>query len=119
MILRTLQLADPELTPLGKAQAADANKLWKEEIRAGMPLPHKLYCSPFTRAIQTHQITFEDVLPKELKTLIVEVCFEMTFFHECVMLNQNYRIAESTTSAILVMSGGLGHISKLHFPNTS
>jgi broad specificity phosphatase PhoE len=55
-------LADAELTPVGISQAESANAFWKEEINAGMPPPDKLWCSPFTRAARTCQITFGDIL---------------------------------------------------------
>ncbi|KAJ7064306.1 histidine phosphatase superfamily [Mycena amicta] len=63
---------DPELTALGKQQAAAANAMWKTEIAAGIPFPERLYCSPMTRAIQTQQITFYGVSPLP-RVLIMEV----------------------------------------------
>ncbi len=65
-------VADAELTPLGISQAADAQSAWKKELAFDAPLPHKMYCSPLTRALRTHQITFQDVISSR-KTLVVEV----------------------------------------------
>ncbi|KAJ7690609.1 histidine phosphatase superfamily [Mycena olivaceomarginata] len=67
---------DPELTSVGKDQAADVSKIWTAEIAAHIPLPDRLYCSPMTRAMQTNVITFAD-LP--LPTVVVlENCREET-----------------------------------------
>lgn len=67
-------VADPQLTPLGEEQAQAAHAAWKQERRFGIPLPEKLYTSPLTRAIRTHQVTFDDILsPSSPKTTIFEV----------------------------------------------
>ena len=65
-------VADAELTPLGMDQAADAQSAWKEELAFDAPLPDKMYCSPLTRALRTHQITYQDHIPAG-KTVVVEV----------------------------------------------
>ncbi|KAJ7234347.1 phosphoglycerate mutase-like protein [Mycena haematopus] len=53
---------DPELTPLGLAQAAAANTMWKDELRdAQIPHPDTFLCSPLTRAMQTAVATFGGV----------------------------------------------------------
>ena len=71
---RVTPIADPPLTPLGEQQAQDAHAAWEKERRFGIPLPEKLYTSPLTRAIRTHQVTFDDtLLPSRPKTMIVEV----------------------------------------------
>ncbi|KAF8138803.1 histidine phosphatase superfamily [Boletus edulis] len=65
---------DPQLTPLGEQQAQEAHAAWKTERLFGIPLPEKLYTSPLTRAIRTHQVTFGDTpFPSGLKTMILEV----------------------------------------------
>ena len=66
-------LADPSLTPKGEGQAEEAHAAWQKELQFGLPLPEKLYCSPLTRAIRTHQRTFDGLLPEGRKTVIVEV----------------------------------------------
>ncbi|KAJ7123981.1 histidine phosphatase superfamily [Mycena crocata] len=72
---------DPELTEIGKAQAGDANKVWTEELSAGIPLPEKLYCSPMTRAMQTNAITFAGV--SSARPVVVENCREEYGEHTC------------------------------------
>ncbi|KAF7365756.1 F-box domain-containing protein [Mycena venus] len=73
---------DPELTAIGKAQAVDANAVWKTELAAAnMPLPGRLYCSPMTRAIQTNVITFEGV--SDRRAVILENCREEYGSHTC------------------------------------
>ncbi|KAJ7480744.1 histidine phosphatase superfamily [Mycena latifolia] len=72
---------DPELTAIGKDQAANANKLWKEELGFSIPLPERLYCSPMTRAMQTCAITFTDVSSK--RAMILENCREEYGMHTC------------------------------------
>ncbi|KAJ7154898.1 histidine phosphatase superfamily [Mycena crocata] len=74
---------DAELTPLGKSEAAHAHKMWKAEraLDDPMPLPEKMYCSPMTRAMQTHAITFEGV--SDQRALVVENVREWHSKHTC------------------------------------
>ena len=65
--------ADPRLTAIGEEQARSAHAAWKREMLRGVPIPQKYYCSPLTRAIRTLELTFVDVLPANIKPLIVEV----------------------------------------------
>jgi broad specificity phosphatase PhoE len=65
--------ADPRLTPIGEEQAHSAHAAWEREILRGLPVPRRFYCSPLTRAIRTLQLTFEGILPADLKPLILEV----------------------------------------------
>lgn len=68
--------ADPDLTDVGISQAQDAHAAWEAErkLKVGIPLPEKLYCSPMTRAMHTHVITFDGIITGEnRKTLILEV----------------------------------------------
>jgi len=75
---------DPQLTPLGEQQAQEAHAAWHKERRFGIPLPEKLYTSPLTRAIRTHQVTFDDTLhPSRPKTIIVENMREHNGVHTC------------------------------------
>lgn len=77
---------DPNLTDIGIRQAKDARAAWEAEIQLeiSIPLPEKLYCSPMTRAIHTHDITFEGLtLPENRKTVILENCREEYGEHTC------------------------------------
>lgn len=66
--------ADPILTPLGEEQARTAHAAWKTELANGLTLPQKFYCSPMARALRTHTITFDGILPaSDRKTIILEV----------------------------------------------
>lgn len=69
MSLLTWVSADPLLTDLGIQQAYNVNKAWKEEIKFHIPLPESIYSSPFTRAVRTAAITFEDLLPSAVGPL--------------------------------------------------
>jgi broad specificity phosphatase PhoE len=66
------QQADPELTPIGKDQAIVAQQEWNTELPFGLPVPRKLYCSPLTRALQTCEITFREIMING-SVVIVEV----------------------------------------------
>jgi hypothetical protein len=69
-------LADPDLTDIGMRQAMDAHAAWEAErqLEVGIPLPEKLYCSPMTRALHTHIITFKGIITEEnRKRLVSEV----------------------------------------------
>jgi len=75
---------DPDLTDIGTGQAAMAHALWKAEIAADLPLPEKLYCSPMTRALRTHSITFNGIIVNDNhKTVILENCREEYGDHTC------------------------------------
>ncbi|KAF8693835.1 hypothetical protein AX14_002251 [Amanita brunnescens Koide BX004] len=73
---------DAELTPLGIDQAADARSAWKEELAFDAPLPDKMYCSPLTRALRTHQITYQDHIPPG-RPVVIEFCREENGVHTC------------------------------------
>lgn len=72
--------ADPRLTLIGEGQARSAHAAWEREILRGLPVPQRFYCSPLTRAIRTLQLTFEGILPPDLKPIILEV---MSFIPSC------------------------------------
>jgi hypothetical protein len=58
----------------GKIQAGMAHALWDSELEFAVPLPEKLYCSPLTRALRTHMITFDGInFEGKPKTMILEV----------------------------------------------
>jgi hypothetical protein len=54
------------------------NNLWKAEAVFDMPFPQKAYCSPLTRAMRTHVITFNDIVT-DVAT-VVEVRHSLLFF---------------------------------------
>lgn len=56
---------DPALTALGENQAKDVNATWKKEMKDSIPLPTSFYSSPFQRASNTLQITWEDIQLKD------------------------------------------------------
>jgi len=58
---------------MGEEQARSAHAAWERELLNGAPVPQKFYCSPFTRAIRTLELTFENILPTHLKPVILEV----------------------------------------------
>ncbi|ELU36447.1 histidine phosphatase superfamily domain-containing protein [Rhizoctonia solani AG-1 IA] len=71
---------DPELTDLGKLQASQAHQVWKTELAREnpVPLPTRLFSSPFSRAALTLDITFSDILTHKkdgsgLKPYVMEV----------------------------------------------
>ncbi|KIM83493.1 hypothetical protein PILCRDRAFT_6923 [Piloderma croceum F 1598] len=77
---------DPDLTDVGIRQAKEAHAAWEAErkLEVGIPLPEKLYCSPMTRAMHTHIITFDGIITVEnQKTLILENCREEYGEHTC------------------------------------
>ncbi|KAH9964459.1 histidine phosphatase superfamily [Russula dissimulans] len=69
-------MTDPRLTPLGEQQARDAHAAWRREIDHGVPVPQTFYCGPLSRALRTLELTFEGVLPTDLKPIILENCRE-------------------------------------------
>ncbi|KAH8834772.1 histidine phosphatase superfamily [Flagelloscypha sp. PMI_526] len=75
---------DAELTDLGKVQAEAARALYNDELtNASLPIPSHFYTSPLTRAMDTHDITFQDIEHKKPKTLVVENCREVYGEHTC------------------------------------
>ncbi|KAI5968665.1 PMU1 [Candida margitis] len=69
---------DPQLTPLGMAQAEENHRLWQQELQEGAPIPSKFYVSPLQRSCNTLQITWADLKPKsivpQVDELIRETC---------------------------------------------
>ncbi|KAL8286550.1 hypothetical protein RQP46_004567 [Phenoliferia psychrophenolica] len=53
---------DAKLSPLGISQAEAVNAGWKEQRKAGIPLPKTLYSSPLSRSASTLNITWKDIL---------------------------------------------------------
>ncbi|KAI0042679.1 hypothetical protein FA95DRAFT_1499809, partial [Auriscalpium vulgare] len=62
---------DPNLTPLGEAQARNANTAWRLELPHKVPIPERFYVSPMKRAFRTYQLTFDGVLPEPRPTPII------------------------------------------------
>ncbi|ODQ77388.1 hypothetical protein BABINDRAFT_172907 [Babjeviella inositovora NRRL Y-12698] len=58
---------DPLLTELGKSQAKENNRGWKQQLAKGAPLPVAYYSSPFTRSCQTAVYTWLDLSLTESK----------------------------------------------------
>jgi len=75
---------DPQLTPLGIEQAHRIQDMWKTESLSGLPPPHKIYCSPLTRALHTCNIMLDDVFQSNhAPVTIVENCREEIGVHTC------------------------------------
>ncbi|KAF7325076.1 Phosphoglycerate mutase-like protein [Mycena kentingensis (nom. inval.)] len=71
---------DAALTNLGNKQARDARAVWKTELAFRAPMPQKAYCSPLTRAIQTHRIVYSAPTPT---ALVIENLREYYGEHTC------------------------------------
>ncbi|KAF8668078.1 Phosphoglycerate mutase-like protein [Rhizoctonia solani] len=90
---------DPELTDLGKLQASQAHQVWKTELAREnpVPLPTRLFSSPFSRAALTLDITFSDILTHKkdgsgLKPYVMENLREMNGEHTCDKRSPKSRI---------------------------
>lgn len=55
---------DPGLTDHGLEQAHEWNKIWRQNIEDGAPLPEKFYTSPLQRSCQTLISTWDGITPK-------------------------------------------------------
>jgi len=74
-LLRILALAaDPCLTTIGEDEARSARTAWNRELLRGAPVPQRFYCNPLIRTLRTFELTFEGILPTDLKP--VENCRE-------------------------------------------
>ncbi|KAJ1300361.1 hypothetical protein OPQ81_005180 [Rhizoctonia solani] len=92
---------DPELTDLGKQQASEAHQVWKRELSREdpVPLPTRLFSSPFSRAALTLDITFFGILTHTkdgtgLRPYIMENLREMNGEHTCDKRNPKSKIHE-------------------------
>jgi len=74
---------DPYLTAIGEEEAHSARAAWKRELLRGAPVPQRFYCSPLRRTIRTFELTFEGILPTDLKPVILENCRERHGKHTC------------------------------------
>jgi hypothetical protein len=112
-------VADPDLTSLGESQAREANDLWKREIEAHIPVPQKMYCSPLTRALHTHAITFDGIpIDKGIKAIVVEVVL-LYYLSASPQVLTARRIAERRTVFIHAINEGAGAISAPRSPTSS
>ncbi|GMM28482.1 putative phosphomutase [Martiniozyma asiatica (nom. inval.)] len=59
---------DPYLTKLGEQQAKYMNSLVKQELELGLPMPEKLFVSPFTRSAQTLCLTMDGICMSKNET---------------------------------------------------
>ncbi|KAF8887452.1 phosphoglycerate mutase [Gymnopilus junonius] len=86
---------DPLLTPLGKDQAEAIGREWAKEAAAGLPPPHRRYCSPLSRALDTCDIMFDGAFEDHSHAvLIVENCREENGVHTCDQRNLRSYIAK-------------------------
>ncbi|KII90523.1 hypothetical protein PLICRDRAFT_39086 [Plicaturopsis crispa FD-325 SS-3] len=86
---------DPQLTPLGVQQAEAARALWITERAAGAPLPDKMFCSPFQRALKTCAVTFGGVVEHGKIVLVLENLRERSGVHTCDRRHPRSRIIAS------------------------
>ena len=105
------------MTQLGISQATHAHNAWKEELAFQIPLPDKMYCSPLTRAIRTHEIIFRGIVPESersaRKTVVVEVwCTILTRPNNFIPFSS----AASTMEFTHVTNAGVAHTSRRHSP---
>ncbi|KAK6339274.1 hypothetical protein TWF718_008695 [Orbilia javanica] len=82
---------DPDLTEKGKNEALSIGNIWKTQLQhhslfeAGA-LPQKFYASPFTRALRTLELTWQDIvldLPDAPRVKIRENLRETIGYHWC------------------------------------
>ncbi|KAH9480063.1 putative phosphoglycerate mutase [Psilocybe cubensis] len=107
---------DPLLTPLGKQQAADVQREMVLEAAAGLPPPHKRYCSPFSRALDTCDIAFAGVYEEHpYPVLVVEDCREENGVHTCDKRNTRSYIANYKPHFLI--EEGLTELDDLWDPN--
>lgn len=71
------------MTPLGISQAEAMNRAWKDEIRAGIPLPQSVFTSPFRRAVETLKISLGDVVEHVKPWYVMEDLRETIGLHTC------------------------------------
>jgi phosphohistidine phosphatase SixA len=96
--------ADPELTSIGKDQAVVARNEWNAELPFGIALPQKLYCSPLTRAMQTCEITFQEINTR--RVIVVEVIPSIMYSHYPIYIQFETRTVVRRMAYILATSVG-------------
>ncbi|KAF8961574.1 histidine phosphatase superfamily [Flammula alnicola] len=75
---------DPQLTPIGIEQAHTIQRAWMEEAATGLSPPHKRYCSPLSRALDTCDIMLNKVFSEHPHPmLILENFREENGVHTC------------------------------------
>ncbi|KAF8961548.1 hypothetical protein BDZ97DRAFT_1921226 [Flammula alnicola] len=79
-----IDLADPQLSPIGIGQAHTIQCAWMEEAAAGLSPPHKRYCSPLSRALDICDLMLNKVFSEHLHpVLVLENCREENGVHTC------------------------------------
>ncbi|KAF8998679.1 histidine phosphatase superfamily [Cyathus striatus] len=90
---------DPKLTEVGEGQAALIRQGWETELAFDIPLPDKLYCSPFSRALKTCEIQFEGIIPfrsdSQRTVTVLENCREENGVHTCDRRSSRSYITET------------------------
>lgn len=95
---------DPKLTELGINQARENNRILKQQISRGMPIPSLFYCSPLLRSCQTLQESWEDIeIPRPVITELIRetcgrsLCHKRSSRHSIVERYPNWLIDENVT----------------------
>ena len=90
---------DAELTEVGRLQAKANNEQWKVELKHGCRLASKWFVSPFSRSIDTFDITWNDIIDLEkVKPVITEEVRETIGIHTCDMRSSRSVIAKKFSS---------------------
>lgn len=76
--------ADAHLSREGIRQARDVNGFWKRQLAdEKMSLPQSWYVSPLDRAMQTAEFTFEGIVDKGFRPVVMERLREVSGIHTC------------------------------------
>ncbi|KAF8802203.1 phosphoglycerate mutase [Phlegmacium glaucopus] len=106
---------DPQLTSLGIEQAQVIQDMWKTESSYGLAPPHKLYCSPLTRALHTCSIMLDGVFQYNYAPVtILENCREENGVHTCDKRDTRTYIA--TSYPHFVIEEGFTELDELWHP---
>lgn len=90
---------DAELTEIGRQQAKANNEQWKVELEDGCRLASKWFVSPFSRSIDTFDITWNDIIDfTKVKPVITEYVRETIGIHTCDMRSSRSVIANKYSS---------------------
>lgn len=74
---------DPQLSPLGLAQAQENNVAWKDQVSKGAPIPDEFYVLPLQRSCNTLLKTWHDIKPATKPVTICELLRETTGRNLC------------------------------------
>ncbi|KAH9889998.1 phosphoglycerate mutase-like protein [Cubamyces lactineus] len=111
---------DPELTPIGIAQAEAARQLWETEHKYGLPLPDRHYASPMNRALRTwHEIFVNgDMLsPEQQRVTILENLREEYGEHTCDLRSPRSVIARAFPPPIYEFDDGFAEEDTIWKPD--